>query len=65
MAKKIKEIRIRQIKSSNGGLRAQKDALRGLGLRRIRHEVTRQDTPVVRGQIAKVAHLVEVVEGES
>ena len=37
-------------------------ALQGLGLRRIRHEVSREDTPSVRGLILKVRHLVEVVE---
>src|SRR5262249_47788288 len=36
-------------------------ALQGLGLRRIRHEVSREDTPSVRGLILKVRHLVEVV----
>ncbi len=39
----------------------QKQALKGLGLRRIRHEVVRPDTPAIRGQILKVRHLVEVV----
>jgi ribosomal protein L30/L7E len=31
-------------------------------LRRIRHEVEREDSPGVRGLIAKVSHLVTVVE---
>ena len=65
MAKKTKEIRIRQVRSVIGGLQSQKDALRGLGLRRIRHEVTRQDSAAVRGLIAKVPHLVEVIEDKS
>ncbi len=38
--------------------------LRGLGLRRIRHEVEREDTPAVRGMIAKIPYLVEIVEDE-
>jgi large subunit ribosomal protein L30 len=35
-------------------------ALRGLGLRRIRHSVAVVDTPSTRGLILKVRHLVEV-----
>jgi large subunit ribosomal protein L30 len=34
-------------------------ALRGLGLRRIRHTVDVVDTPSTRGLILKVRHLVE------
>jgi large subunit ribosomal protein L30 len=36
--------------------------LRGLGLRRIRDEVVRPDTPAVRGAVAKVGYLLEIVE---
>jgi large subunit ribosomal protein L30 len=60
-----KKIRIRQVKSVNGTLRTHREVMRGLGLRRIRHEVVRPDTPAVRGMVAKVAYLVEVVEEPS
>ena len=56
-----KGLRIRQVKSGICAPIDQKQALKGLGLRRIRHEVVRPDTPAVRGQILKVRHLVEVV----
>jgi large subunit ribosomal protein L30 len=56
-------LRIRQIKSGICAPVDQKQTLLGLGLRRIRHEVVRLDTPAVRGQIHKVRHLVEIVEG--
>lgn len=56
-----KSLRIRQVKSGICAPVDQKQALMGLGLRRIRHEVVRPDTPAVRGQILKVRHLVEVV----
>jgi large subunit ribosomal protein L30 len=36
--------------------------MRGLGLRRIRHEVVREDSPAVRGAVKKVQYLVEIVE---
>jgi large subunit ribosomal protein L30 len=40
----------------------QRATLVGLGLNRIGREMKLEDTPQVRGMIAKVAHLVEVVE---
>jgi large subunit ribosomal protein L30 len=55
-------LRIRQIKSGICAPVDQKQTLLGLGLRRIRHEVVRLDTPTVRGQVHKVRHLVEIVE---
>jgi large subunit ribosomal protein L30 len=57
-----KTVRIRQVKSSIGTVRTHREVLRGLGLRRIRHEVVRQDTPAVRGAIKKIEYLLEVVE---
>jgi large subunit ribosomal protein L30 len=62
MAKK-KTIRIRQVRSSIGTVPAHREVLRGLGLRRIRHVVEREDTPAVRGMVTKVSYLVEVIEG--
>ena len=41
----------------------QRATLKGLGLDRIGRTSTLEDTPAVRGMIAKVAHMVEVVEG--
>jgi large subunit ribosomal protein L30 len=38
----------------------QKSTIRRLGLHRIRDSVIKEDTPDVRGMIAKVQHLVEV-----
>jgi large subunit ribosomal protein L30 len=58
-----KTIRIRQVKSAIGTKPKHREVLRGLGLRRIRHEVEREDTPAVRGMIAKVSYLLEISEG--
>ena len=60
-----KTIRIRQVRSGIGTPRKHREALKSLGLRRIRHEVERQDSPAVRGAAAKIAHLVEILEDES
>ena len=57
-----KTIRIRQIRSPLGRPQDQHATLRGLGLRRVRHEVEREDTPAVRGMVNKIPHLVEIVE---
>ena len=40
----------------------QRATLSGLGLNRIGRESTLEDTPSVRGMIAKVAHMVEIKE---
>jgi large subunit ribosomal protein L30 len=59
----MKRIKITQLRSTIGFDRKQALAMRGLGLRRIRHTVEVQDTPETRGLILKVRHLVKV-EGE-
>ena len=54
------KIRITQTRSSSGRLQSHKDTLRGLGLRRIRDTVERDDTPETRGMINKVSYMVRV-----
>ena len=58
-------LKVTQLRSAIGFDKAQTLALRGLGLRRIRHTVDVEDTPSVRGLILKVRHLVHVDEGRS
>ena len=41
----------------------QRATLRGLGLDRIGRKAELEDTPSIRGMIAKVAHMVRVEEG--
>ena len=60
MAKKKKEIRITLTKSVIGHIKKQKDTVRALGLRHLNHSVVHSDTPIIRGMINKVAHLVQV-----
>ena len=57
-----KTITIRQVKSAIGTRREHREVLKGLGLRGIRHQVERQDTPAIRGMVAKVQYLLEVEE---
>ena len=60
-----KTIRIKWVRSGIGFERSQSEIVRSLGLRRLNHVVERPDTPQVRGLVAKVAHLVEVVNDVS
>ncbi len=62
MSEKTNTIRIEQFRSSIGRPVKQREILRSLGLRRIRHVVERQDTPAVRGMVTKLSHLVRVLE---
>lgn len=55
-------VKIRWIRSGIAFNRKQREIIRGLGLRRLHHVVERADTAEVRGLIAKVRHLVELVE---
>jgi len=57
-----KTIKVTLLRSGIGFDRKQTLALRGLGLRRIRHTVEVADTPSSRGLILKVRHLVSVAE---
>ena len=62
MASEKKTIRIEQVRSPIGYPKTQRAVLRGLGLRRIRHVVEREDTPAVRGMVKKIAHLAQIVD---
>ena len=55
-----KAFKVKQVKSTSGQTRKQKEAIRCLGLRGIGKEVTVKDHPAQRGQILKVQHLVTV-----
>lgn len=44
---------------------SQRQTLVGLGLNRIRRTSTLPDTPAVRGMVAKVSHLVRIVQDSS
>lgn len=53
-----KTLKVTLVKSPIGAIRAHKACVTGLGLRRMHHTVTLQDTPEVRGMINKISHLV-------
>lgn len=57
-----KTIKVRQTGSPIRRPKDQRATLVGLGLNKIGRERVLEDTPAIRGMVAKVAHLVEVVE---
>ena len=62
------QLRITQIRSIIGRPQDQRDTVRSLGLKRIRHTVVQPDRLEIRGMLRKVPHLVtfeEVGEGSS
>ena len=57
------KVKVRQTGSPIRRTKDQRATLVGLGLNRVGRVSVLEDTPSVRGMIAKVHHLVEVVEG--
>jgi large subunit ribosomal protein L30 len=60
--KEVKQLSITLTKSPIGYSFRQKGTVRALGLRRMHQTVEHTDTPIIRGMIAKVQHLVTVRE---
>lgn len=57
-----KALKITQVRSMIGATASQKATIKALGLGRPRYESTHNDSPIVRGQIRAVKHLVKVEE---
>lgn len=57
-----RRIRITQVRSGVKRLKSQRRTLRALGIRRHQQAVVHNDSPAIRGMIAKVDYLVEVAE---
>ena len=53
------QLRITQTRSLIGRPQDQRDTVRSLGLKRIRHTVVQPDRPEIRGMLNKIPHLVE------
>lgn len=59
MAQKLE---ITLVRSKIGRPQRQRATLLGLGLKKLNQTVCREDSPAIRGMIAKVIHLVRVKE---
>ncbi|MGM0431477.1 MAG: 50S ribosomal protein L30 [Spirochaetota bacterium] len=60
--KKVDKIRIELVRSVIGRKPQQRKTVKALGLGKINSSVEREDTPVVRGMVKTVSHLVKVEE---
>jgi large subunit ribosomal protein L30 len=60
----LSKIRIQWKKSAIGYPKEQGRIIKALGLRRLNHEVEREDSPSILGMVHKVRHLVQVTPGE-
>jgi len=61
-AQKTAMLRITQVNSIIGTPADQRGTVRALGLKRINDTVEQADTPVIRGMVFKVKHLLKVEE---
>ncbi|MGA2367065.1 MAG: 50S ribosomal protein L30 [Dehalococcoidia bacterium] len=59
------KIRIKWIKSDIGYPVDQKRTLKALGFHRLNETVEKEDTPVIRGMITKVNHMLSIEESEN
>ena len=64
MASKDKTLKVEQIGSPMRRQHTQRETLVGLGLNKIGRTRDLPDTPMTRGMIDKVKHLVRVVDGK-
>jgi large subunit ribosomal protein L30 len=64
MSHDSKTVTVEQVGSPIRREASQRQTLVGLGLNKLHRRSTLVDTPAVRGMIAKVAHLVRVVDGQ-
>jgi large subunit ribosomal protein L30 len=59
----VADVALKQVRSTNGTSRRQRDTLRSLGLGRIGRKSSHADSPQLRGMLRVVDHLVEVQNG--
>jgi large subunit ribosomal protein L30 len=61
-AKAGTRIHLKWVRSAIASPVKQKLVIKGLGFTRLNQVVEREDTPSIRGMVAKVPHLVEIVK---
>jgi large subunit ribosomal protein L30 len=62
MSAERKIIKVKQVRSGIGCPREMRETLKALGLGKMHRVTERPDTKETRGMIAKIPHLVQVVE---
>ena len=56
------KIKIKYYRSTIAFPKTQREVVRGLGLHKLNQVVERPDTPSMRGAVAKVPHLLRIIE---
>ncbi len=56
------KIKVKQVRSAINRPAKQKKTLQALGLRKLNQVVEHEGTPQILGMVAKVSHMVEVIE---
>jgi large subunit ribosomal protein L30 len=56
------KLQVTLIKSTIGKTKKHRDIVAGLGLKKLNHTIEHADTPEVRGMIAKISHMLNVVQ---
>jgi len=57
-----KRLKLELVRSPIGSTERQRATVRALGLRKLHQVVEQSDSPVTRGMVQKVEHLVRIVE---
>ena len=58
------KLRLQLVRSPIGGTERQRATVQALGLRKMHQIVEQADSPVTRGMVKKVSHLVRIVKEE-
>lgn len=56
------KLRITLVKSTIGKPKKHRDIVAGLGLKKLNKTIELQDTPEVRGMIAKITHMLHIAQ---
>ena len=56
------KIQLKWVRSAIATPQKHKKVVRGLGFTRLNQVIVREDTPSIRGMVAKIPHLVKVLE---
>ncbi len=57
-------IRLKWVRSYIAAPEKHKKVVRGLGFTRLNQVIEREDSPSIRGMVAKVPHLVQILNGK-
>ncbi len=60
-----KKIKLKWVRSAIQAPVKHKKVVKGLGFTRLNQVIEREDTPSIRGMVAAVPHLVEIVDGQA